>query len=207
MLSRRRARPGFLAVVTLVLAACGGPGKPGPHGFVPAEWPLFATVKPMIGGRAMVVSGSPLASQVGADVLRRGGNAVDAAVAVGFALAVVHPEAGNIGGGGFMVIRLADGRVRTIDYRETAPARATHDMYLDSTGAVTDQSVIGHLSAGVPGSVAGMAEAARRYGTLSLSDLLQPAIRFARDGFVIDSFRNASIGGSRRQTPCSSIYV
>jgi gamma-glutamyltranspeptidase/glutathione hydrolase len=147
----------------------------------------------------MVVSGSPLASQVGADIMKRGGNAVDAAVAVGFALAVVHPEAGNLGGGGFMVIRLADGRVRTLDYRETAPGRATHDMYVDSTGAVTEASVTGHLSAGVPGSVAGMAEAARRYGNLPLSALIEPALRYARDGFVIDSFRSGSIDGSKKR--------
>ena len=90
-------------------------------------------------------------AQVGRDILRQGGNAVDAAVAVGFALAVVHPEAGNLGGGGFMVIRLADGTVQTLDYRETAPARATRDMYLDAHGEPTDRSLTGHLAAGVPG--------------------------------------------------------
>jgi gamma-glutamyltranspeptidase/glutathione hydrolase len=156
-------------------------------------------VKPVTGAKAMVVSGSPLASQIGADILRQGGNAVDAAVAVGFALAVVHPEAGNLGGGGFMVIRLADGRVRTIDYRETAPAKATHDMYIDSTGAVTEKSVTGHLASGVPGSVAGMAEAVRRYGALPLPKLIEPALRYAREGFVIDSFRNSSINGSKKR--------
>src|SRR5688572_22288033 len=114
----------------------------------------------------MVVSGSPIASEVGAEILRRGGNAVDAAVAVGFALAVVHPEAGNIGGGGFMVIRTADGEVRTLDYRETAPGRATRDMYLDPSGRPTELSVTGHLAAGVPGSVAGLTEAHRRLGRL-----------------------------------------
>jgi gamma-glutamyltranspeptidase/glutathione hydrolase len=140
-----------------------------------------------------------MASQVGTDILKRGGNAIDAAVAVGFALEVVHPEAGNIGGGGFMVIRLADGRVRTIDYRETAPAKAGHDMYIDSTGAVTEKGVTGHLAAGVPGSVAGMAEASRRYGTMTLAQLMEPAIRYARDGFVVDSFRSASITASQNR--------
>ncbi len=141
----------------------------------------------------MVVSGSPLASAVGRDVLRAGGNAVDAAVAVGFALAVVHPEAGNIGGGGFMVVRLPDGTVRTLDYRETAPGAATRDMYLDPAGNPTDRSITGHLSAGVPGSVAGLAEAHRRYGRLPWRDVVEPAIRLARDGFVIDQFRSQSI--------------
>ncbi len=197
-LSASLPRP-FLGMLLLAITACNRPGTPGPRGFVPPEWPLFATVKPLTSSKTMVVSGSPLASQVGAEIMQRGGNAVDAAVAVGFALAVVHPEAGNLGGGGFMVIRLADGRVRTIDYRETAPALATHDMYLDSTGAVTDKSITGHLSAGVPGAVAGMAEAARRYGSLPLPILVEPALKYARDGFPLDSFRNASINGSRRR--------
>jgi gamma-glutamyltranspeptidase/glutathione hydrolase len=147
----------------------------------------------------MVVSGSPIASAVGVEILKRGGNAVDAAVAVGFALAVVHPEAGNLGGGGYMVIRLADGTVRALDYRETAPARASRNMFLDHEGRVTDRSVIGHLAAGVPGSVAGMAEAHRRYGSLPWRDLLEPAVRLARDGFVIDEFRSRSIASSARK--------
>ena len=114
----------------------------------------------------MVVSGSPLASEVGREILQAGGNAVDAAVAVGFALAVVHPEAGNIGGGGFMIFRLADGVTRALDYREAAPGRGAHDMYLDRAGDPTALSDKGHLAAGVPGSVAGMVEAHRRFGRL-----------------------------------------
>ena len=94
--------------------------------------------------------------------MQAGGNAIDAAVAVGFALAVTHPEAGNIGGGGFMVIRLKDGTVASLDYRETAPGKATRDMYLDANGKPTDKSVYGHLAAGVPGAVAGMLEAHRQ---------------------------------------------
>ena len=141
----------------------------------------------------MVVSGHPLASAVGRDVLRAGGNAVDAAVAVGFALAVVHPEAGNIGGGGFMVIRTADGQVRTLDYRETAPGRASRDMYLDADGEPTELSVTGHLSAGVPGSPAGLVEAHRTLGKLPFDSVIMPAIRLARDGFEIDDYRSESI--------------
>src|SRR5688572_26224931 len=141
----------------------------------------------------MVVSGSPIASEVGRDILRRGGNAVDAAVAVGFALAVVHPEAGNIGGGGFMVIRTAEGEVRTLDYRETAPGRASRDMYLDADGEPTEQSVTGHLAAGVPGSVGGLTEAHRAMGRLPFAEVIAPAIVLAGDGFVVDEYRSRSI--------------
>jgi gamma-glutamyltranspeptidase/glutathione hydrolase len=138
----------------------------------------------------MVVSGSPIASQVGRDILQQGGNAVDAAVAVGFALAVVHPEAGNIGGGGFMIIRPQDGRVQALDYREAAPAQASRDMY---RGAGVDASVTGHLSAGVPGAVAGLTEAHRRYGRLPFSAVIEPSIHLANQGFVIDEYRSRSI--------------
>ena len=141
----------------------------------------------------MVVSGSPIASDVGRDILRRGGNAVDAAVAVGFALAVVHPEAGNIGGGGFMVIRLLDGTVRSLDYRETAPSGASRDMYLGADGQPTERSLTGHLAAGVPGAVAGMVEAHARLGRLPFATLIEPAIRLAREGFTVDSYRSSSI--------------
>src|SRR2546422_6771736 len=98
------------------------------------DWALAGRAQAVAAPHAMVVSSHPLASEVGTDILRRGGNAVDAAVAIGFALAVVHPVAGNIGGGGFMVIRMRDGRVRALDYRETAPRRASHDMYVESAG-------------------------------------------------------------------------
>ncbi len=162
---------------------------------VPADWPWFDRTQPVRSANAMVVSGSPIASDVGRRILRGGGNAVDAAVAVGFALAVVHPAAGNLGGGGFMVIRFADGTVTSLDYRETAPGRATRDMYLDSAGAITDLSITGHLAAGVPGSVAGLAEVARRYGRQSLAEVMEPAIRLARDGFVLDEYRSNSLGG------------
>jgi len=163
---------------------------------VPDGWPLFARLKADTAPSGMVVSGSPLASEVGVEILQQGGSAVDAAVAVGFALAVVHPEAGNLGGGGFMVMRFADGRTAALDYRETAPGKATRDMYLDAQGKLTDHSLTGHLAAGVPGSVAGLAEAHRRYGKLAWTELVAPAIRLARAGFVVDEFRSRSLSGS-----------
>jgi gamma-glutamyltranspeptidase/glutathione hydrolase len=141
----------------------------------------------------MVSSIHPRASEIGAVILRQGGNAVDAAVAVGFALAVVHPSAGNLGGGGFMVIRFTDGTAHALDYRETAPGKATRDMYLDSLGQLTDRSVTGHLAAGVPGSVAGLVEAQRRFGRLPLRSVVAPAIDLARDGFALDEARSSSL--------------
>ncbi len=147
----------------------------------------------------MVVTAHPLATQVGVDILKQGGNAIDAAVAVGFALEVVLPDAGNIGGGGFIVHRTAKGEVAALDYREAAPLAATHDMYLDSAGNSTDKSVIGHLAAGVPGSVAGMHEAWKRYGSLPWATLVAPAIRLAGGGHVIDSARSRDIGGYREE--------
>ncbi len=169
-----------VVALSLVLAACGP---------FPGAWPLDARRGTAEGREAMVVTASPLASAVGREILRAGGNAVDAAVAVGFALAVVHPSAGNIGGGGFMLVRLPAGEVAALDYRETAPGGATVDMYRDSTGAVTDASVVGHRAAGVPGSVAGLAEAHRRYGRLPFARLVAPAVALARDGFVLDRER------------------
>jgi gamma-glutamyltranspeptidase / glutathione hydrolase len=157
---------------------------------VSRSWPYLGEARVTNAPQAMVVSGSPIASQVGRDILQSGGNAVDAAVAVGFALAVVHPEAGNIGGGGFMIIRPREGRVQALDYRETAPALATRDMY---RAAGEDASVTGHLSAGVPGAVAGLTEAHSRYGKLPLATVIEPAIRLARDGFVVDEYRRLSI--------------
>ena len=153
----------------------------------PPGW-RFATGAPAVtAANAMIASNSRLASEAGVEMLRRGGNAVDAAVATGFALAVTYPVAGNIGGGGFMVIRLADGRAAAIDYRETAPLAATRTMYLDAQGEPTDKSQVGHLAVGVPGAVAGMAEALARYGTLSLADVMAPAILLAEQGFAVDS--------------------
>lgn len=164
----------------------------------PDTWRLPAGAEATFANNAMAVSNSPSASEAAAEILRRGGNAVDAAVALGFALAVTWPEAGNIGGGGYMVIRLVDGRTAAIDYREVAPLAATRDMYLDSNGKLTDKSIVGHLASGVPGAVAGMAQALERYGTMSLRDVMQPAIKLAREGFVVDSGLASSIRGSER---------
>ncbi len=135
----------------------------------------------------MVATDARLASDVGAAVLAAGGNAVDAAVATGFALAVVYPVAGNIGGGGFAVIRLADGTTASLDFREKAPGAAHRDMYLDESGEVSSDAVVGHRAAGVPGAVAGMWELHQRFGSLPWSDVVAPAIELAREGFVADA--------------------
>jgi gamma-glutamyltranspeptidase/glutathione hydrolase len=166
------------ALAVLAAGACGG------GGLFPDAWGLQDTGEPVRSSEAMVVTTDSLASAVGLEVLRRGGNAVDAAVAVQFALAVVNPEAGNIGGGGFMVLTLADGTADALDFRERAPLAATRDMYLDERGEMTDASLVGHLASGVPGTVAGMWAAHRRYGVLDWADLLQPAIDFA-SGFEV----------------------
>jgi gamma-glutamyltranspeptidase / glutathione hydrolase len=162
-----------------------------PRPGIARTWPYLGKARVTTAANAMVVSGSPIASEVGRDILQQGGNAVDAAVAVGFALAVVHPEAGNIGGGGFMIIRPRDGTVRALDYRETAPTQATRDMYRT---AGVDASVTGHLSAGVPGTVAGLTEAHRRFGRLPFASVIGPAIQLANEGFVVDEYRSSSIG-------------
>ncbi|HLT87991.1 MAG TPA: gamma-glutamyltransferase [Sphingobacterium sp.] len=135
---------------------------------------------------AAVVTAHPLASQIGVDILKKGGNAVDAAIAVQFALAVVYPNAGNIGGGGFMIYRDKEGHVTSLDFREKAPEHAHRDMYLDEKGdPITGLSLYGQLAAGVPGSVAGMEEAHKKYGSMPWKDLIRPAIDLAENGFSI----------------------
>jgi len=147
-----------------------------------ADWPAA----PVRAGKGMVVSDEKLASEAGVEILKEGGNAVDAAVAVAFALAVVEPEAGNIGGGGFMLVRLANGQAKFVDYREVAPAGATRDMYLDKDGAlVPEASVIGYRAIGVPGTVAGLSLALKTYGTKRLPDVMAPAIQLAEKGFPV----------------------
>lgn len=142
----------------------------------------------------MVVAADPTAARVGMEILEQGGNAIDAAVATGFALAVTYPGAGNIGGGGFMVIRFADGRTAAIDYREKAPAGATRTMYLDSAGNfIANKSTYGHLASGVPGSVAGMLEALKKFGTLPREKVIAPAIGLASDGFALNGHLAASL--------------
>jgi gamma-glutamyltranspeptidase/glutathione hydrolase len=152
----------------------------------PTTRPFFSDRVGVVGRNGMVATAHPEASQVGLDILKAGGNAVDAAVAVQFALSVVYPYAGNIGGGGFMVYRDQSGQSYTVDYREKAPAKATKDMYLDSLGNVrAGLSTSGHLASGVPGSVDGMAEAHKRFGKLSWAQVLQPAINLAQNGFPL----------------------
>ncbi|MFL5465884.1 MAG: gamma-glutamyltransferase [Gemmatimonadaceae bacterium] len=163
----------------------------------PASWRFRAGGQATFAAHAIVASDSRIASEVGAQIMKDGGNAVDAAVATGFALAVVYPEAGNLGGGGYMMIRMADGRVAALDYREVAPLAATRDMYVGPDGKVTGQSVIGPKASGVPGAVAGMVEAHRRFGSLPLAKVLAPAIRLASEGFVVDSTFSRSISGAK----------
>ena len=150
--------------------------------------------------KAMVVSAHQLASQVGIDVLKNGGNAIDAAVAVHFALAVVYPGAGNIGGGGFLVYRTNKGEFYTLDYREKAPENATRDMYVNDSGEVdNEKSRLGHLATGVPGSVDGMVTAHGKFGNLSWEELIIPAIRLAEDGFLLTEKEASKLNNARER--------
>jgi len=178
------------------IAAAGPPRGAVIRGtrIMPPTWMLRA--RAVSAPHAMVVSAHPLASQAGVDILQQGGNAMDAAVAVGFALEVVLPDAGNIAGGGFIVQRTATGDVSALDYREAAPAGASHDMYVDSAGNVTNKSEVGHLASGVPGSVAGLYAEWKRYGSLPWAAVIAPAIRLAQ-GHVIDTARSRDIAADR----------
>ncbi|HEX4809361.1 MAG TPA: gamma-glutamyltransferase [Bryobacteraceae bacterium] len=158
--------------------------------------PGFAT-EPVKAKHAMVVTLEPLAADVGVNVLKSGGNAVDAAVAVGFALAVTHPYAGNIGGGGFMLVRMANGQTAFIDFREEAPLQAGHDMYLGKDGQPTRESIEGWRSSGVPGSVAGFDYAHKKFGSKPWAQLLAPAVKLASDGFVVDDYFSQQLQSAR----------
>jgi gamma-glutamyltranspeptidase/glutathione hydrolase len=159
------------------------------------KWPLEAVRAP----KAMVVSDNPLADAAGIEILKKGGNAVDAAAAVAFALAVVEPRAGNIGGGGFMLVRLADGRANFVDYREEAPMRATRELYRNADGTYDSQaSRTGYRASGVPGTVAGMALAEKTYGKLKLAEVMAPAILLA-DGFMISDKLATSLHDSGKR--------
>ncbi|KQT68921.1 MULTISPECIES: gamma-glutamyltransferase [unclassified Aureimonas] len=172
-----KARPGLALVLILSLALGSLPLRPA----------FAASPAPAEGEHGMVVTAQHLASDVGIEVLKSGGNAVDAAVAVGYALAVVYPTAGNLGGGGFMTIRLKDGRTTFLDFRERAPLAATKTMYLDKDGnPLPDASTEGYLAVGVPGSVAGFEAAREAYGTRPREALLAPAIRLATEGFALE---------------------
>jgi gamma-glutamyltranspeptidase/glutathione hydrolase len=162
--------------------------RPHGEGVLMHAFLLAAVLGVVTAPHAMVVTEQRLASQAGLEVLERGGNAVDAAVAVGYALAVVDPCCGNVGGGGFMLIRMHDGRERFIDFREKAPLRATRDMYLDANGnVVPNRSRKGWLAIGVPGTVMGFDRALTEFGTMQRPEVMAPAIRLARDGFVLNS--------------------
>lgn len=159
----------------------------------PSEWSYQPGATATTAPHGMVVSNCSLATEAGVEILKAGGNAVDAAVAVGFALAVAYPEAGNIGGGGYAVVRLANAKNAALDFREMAPASASRDMFVDANGKVTDQSLIGHRASGVPGSVAGLLALLDKHGTLPRARAMAPAVRLARDGFPVDAIFRASI--------------
>ena len=209
-----RNRPIF---ALLLLSACSTQTSPTPSIAapsatlsLPSAWPYQSNVAAVAGTHGVVASDAPLASQVGVEILKAGGNAADAAVAVGFALAVVYPEAGNIGGGGFSLVRMADGRVGGFDYREVAPLAATRNMYVDANGKPTPSgfaddsgraipsSLVGPLASGVPGSVAGLVATHHRFGVLPLARVMAPAIRLASEGFVVDSLQARSFERYRK---------
>lgn len=178
--------PAFSAAQTSIPA----PTVPAPAQNVPPSLPSYLDEQPVRAAHGMVVSVHHLASDAGLDIMRQGGNAVDAAVATGFALAVVHPAAGNLGGGGFLLLRTRDGHATFIDYREKAPLAATETMYQDANGNVLpmdspESSIIGYRSIATPGSVAGMVYAERKYGKLGLARVMAPAIQLAANGFVL----------------------
>lgn len=186
----------FLFVLALVLIFSCHTSRKNAGSIDPYD---YSVQKKIIADNGAVVSAHPLASKVGLQILQSGGNAVDAAIATQLALAVVYPQAGNLGGGGFMVARLSDGKELAIDYREMAPGNAHRDMYIDSTGvARTDKSQDGHLASGVPGTIAGLFESAK-YGKLSFDKLIQPSIELAEKGFAIRDREAKNLNGLQRE--------
>ncbi len=171
-----------------------------------------ASMAPAAAENGMVVSAQDLATRVGVDVLKRGGNAIDSAVAVGYALAVVYPAAGNLGGGGFMTVQLADGRKTFLDFREKAPLAATADMYLDKDGnLIKGLSTTGHLAVGVPGTVSGLEMAREKYGTMKRAALIAPSIALAERGFVlaqgdVDMLQTAT-ADFRKDAPSGAVFL
>ena len=158
----------------------------------PSAWTYQPGAKAPAFPHGMVASNCALATEVGAEILQAGGNAVDAAVAVGFALAVAYPEAGNLGGGGYAVVRMGTTNA-ALDFRETAPAVASRDMFIGPNGKPTDESLVGHRASGVPGSVAGLLALLDKHGTLPRARVMAPAIRLASEGFVVDPIFSASV--------------
>ncbi|GAB3837481.1 gamma-glutamyltransferase [Hymenobacter jeollabukensis] len=197
MLHRSLLPLGLIALLGLA-PACQRAAAPATTA-VPTASPLPAATVPVTARQAMVVSAHPEATRIGLEVLRRGGNAYDATVAVQFALAVCLPAAGNIGGGGFVVYRGADGAVGALDFRETAPAKASRDMYLDKQGnVIPDLSTRGHLAAGVPGTVAGMWELHQKLGKLPWRELVQPAVELATQGVRLTEKEAAGLNANRQ---------
>jgi gamma-glutamyltranspeptidase / glutathione hydrolase len=193
-ISSATRRLAFLSAVLIWTACQSSGGNSGassaPASYrdaVPSTWRFSIDSPPVTAAHGMVATDAPLATHVGAEVLRHGGNAIDAAVATAFALAVVYPAAGNIGGGGFIVAQMAGTAPVALDFREMAPKAATRDMYIGPNGKPDDRSLTGDLAAGVPGSVAGLWEAHHRFGSRPWAELLAPAIRLADSGFVADS--------------------
>ncbi len=194
----------WLAATLLLAAGCATTARPEPVERPTAEG---AAAEPVRASRAMVVSANALSSEVGRRILESGGNAVDAAVATGFALAVTHPSAGNIGGGGFMLIRFPDGGATALDFREKAPLASHPEMFLDESGEYSREiHHDSHVAVGVPGTVAGFAKAHERYGTLAWARLVEPAVELARDGFTVSPALARSLEsalGKMRRYPAS----
>ncbi len=185
-----------LLLFSLLLYCCNSPKKNTSSAFDPYH---YSGSKKVIAENGAVVSAHPLASKVGVEIMKAGGNAVDAAIATQLALAVVYPNAGNLGGGGFMVARMSDGKTFSIDYREMAPGQAHRDMYIDPDGKVrNDKSEDGHLASGVPGTVSGLL-AANQYARLPFEKLIQPAIDLAEKGFVISKREANSLNGLQEE--------
>ncbi len=185
----------FTAPSTALSQPPGATGNP-PRSIassIPPTWPYRCDTTTASSRGGMVVCDAALATDVGCRILREGGNAIDAAVGTAFALAVVFPAAGNIGGGGFLVARFADGSRAALDFRETAPHAASRTMYLDALGNSTDRSLTGGLASGVPGSVAGLWEAHRKFGSLPWKQILDPAIGLAENGFIVDARFTATV--------------
>src|SRR5436190_20714144 len=185
---------------TLALGQVAPESRDRPHDV--QGWPTQA----VRASHGMVATDEELGSEAGVEILQKGGNAVDAAVATAFALAVVEPAAGNIGGGGFMLVRLANGKTTFFDYREVAPGRATRGMYIGADGKLDPEaSTIGYKSVAVPGTVAGLELALKTYGTMKLADVLAPAIRLAEQGFPISPKLAREFGEERRDLQRFSI--
>ena len=219
----RQSAPGWIAVALLAMAPVAWARQPPPVEHAIPQRALDATApattmaelakaRPVTAKHAMVVSAQHLATQAGVDILKQGGNAIDAAVAVGYALAVVHPCCGNIGGGGFMLVHLADGQSVFLDFREKAPLKATPTMYQDADGNVIKGRSTGTwLGVGVPGTVMGLDAALKKYGTMSLSQVMAPAIKLASDGFVLQegdvNILNQRAGDFATQTNVAAIFL